>query len=349
MPREVVAVAPRRLVFQEYEDSPLKPNEVRIKSRLSAEKHGTTLMIYRGISPFTEKTYDTKLGLFLKREAETPEGWASFPMHVGNMTVGVITEIGNAVKRFKVGDTVYGYLPIRETHTVAEDRVQSAPDELSDEELVCIDPATVALMAVREGNVKIGEKVAVFGLGAIGLMAIQMAKISGSTLVVGVEPIEKRRKLAERYGADLLLDPRQCDVGLEIKKMTNERGVDVTIETSGSYQALHQAIRGTRYGGTIVPVSWYHGEAKGLNLGEEWHFNRQVMVSGARVESQPYRDYPRWDRRRVYDTVVQLFTQKRLKVEGMLDPIVKFDDVIEAYRMIDEEPEKTVKLGVEYE
>jgi len=166
---------------------------------------------------------------------------------------------------------------------------------------------------------------------------------------LGIEPFEKRRQLAGNYGADILIDPGECDVGLEMKKATDGDGVDITIETSGSYQALHQAIRGTRYGGTIVPVSWYHGEAKGLNLGEEWHFNRQVLVSGARVESEPYRDHPRWDRKRIYDTVMKLFAQKRLSVEGMLDPVVKFDGVIEAYRMIDEEPWRTIKLAVRYE
>ena len=349
MPREVVAVAPRRLVFQEFEDSLLKLDEIRIRSRLSAVKHGTTLTMYRGVSPFTEKTFDSKLGLFVKREDRAGEGWAVFPMHIGNITVGVVTEIGSNVTRFKAGDKAFGYLPVRETHTVTEDRVQLAPEELSNEEMVCLDPAVVALMAVREGNVKIGEKVAVFGLGAIGLMAFQMCKLCGSSLVLGIEPFEKRRQLAGNYGADILIDPGECDVGLEMKKATDGDGVDITIETSGSYQALHQAIRGTRYGGTIVPVSWYHGEAKGLNLGEEWHFNRQVLVSGARVESEPYRDHPRWDRKRIYDTVMKLFAQKRLSVEGMLDPVVKFDGVIEAYRMIDEEPWRTIKLAVRYE
>lgn len=348
MPREVVAVTQRRLVFQEYEDPLLKSDEIRIRSRLSAVKHGTTLTMYRGVSPFAEKTFDSKLGLFLKKEDRKGEGWTVFPMHIGNITVGVVAEVGSDVTRFRAGDKVFGYLPVRETHTVTEDRVQSAPEELSDEEMVCLDPAVVALMAVREGNVKIGEKVAVFGLGAIGLMAVQMGKLCGSSLVLGIEPFEKRRELAGNYGADILIDPGECDVGLEMKKATDGDGVDITIETSGSYQALHQAIRGTRYGGTIVPVSWYHGEAKGLNLGEEWHFNRQVLVSGARVESEPYRDHPRWDRKRIYDTVMKLFAQKRLNVEGMLDPVVKFDKVIEAYRMIDEEPWKTIKLAVRY-
>jgi threonine dehydrogenase-like Zn-dependent dehydrogenase len=203
-------------------------------------------------------------------------------------------------------------------------------------------------MAVREGRIRLGDAVAIFGLGAIGLIAIQMAKLSGALFVIGVEPIERRRNLAKLYGADILIDPRSCDAGLEIRKVTGWKGVDIAIETSGSYSALHQAIRGVRYGGTIVPVSWYHGEAKGLNLGEEWHFNRQIMVSGARVESEPYRDYPLWDRKRIYETVIELFKRKYLKIDGILSPIVNFEESAEAYKMLDEKSEETIKLGIRY-
>jgi len=347
MPKELVAVGPRTPILREYEEPPLKPTQVRVKSTLSAVKHGTTLSIYRGETPFEEKTYDSNLHLFIPREMG--RGWRpTFPMSLGNMTVGIITEVGEKVERFKVGDRVYGYLPVRETHTISEDKVKKAPPELSDEEIVCIDPATVALMAVREGHVRLGDKIAVFGLGAIGLMTVLMAKLSGAILVIGVDPIEKRRNLAEAYGADVLIDPNVCDSGLEVRKATDYKGVDVSIEASGSYRALHHAIRGTSYGGTIVPVSWYHGNPTGLNLGEEWHFNRQVMISGARVESEPYREYPRWDRNRIYETVIELFRRKKLTVDGLLQPIVKIDEAAEAFRKIDERPWEAIKLAVRY-
>ncbi len=346
MPRELVLTAPRILEFRRYEEPKLKAKQIRIRSILTAEKHGTSLASYRGRSPFHVKRYDDRLKLFLPLEEKT----TIYPCHVGNMTVGVVVETGEGVSKFKVGDRVFGYLPVRETHTVDEDFtfIWKAPSELRDEELVCIDPATVALMAVREGCIRVGDMVAVFGLGAIGLMAVQISKVAGASKIIAVEPIELRRRLAEKYGADHVLNPNDCDVGLEVKKLTEGLGVDASIETSGSYRALHQAIRSTAYGGNVVPVSWYHGDAVGLDLGEEWHFNRQVMVSGARVESEPYRDYPRWTRIRVYTTVIELFKRKMLTVEGMLKPIVPFDDAIEAYRLIDEKPEETVKLAIRY-
>lgn len=348
MPRELVLVAPKTLKFREYEEPILRPKQVRIRSTLTAEKHGTTLAIYRGLTPFQTKRYDEHLKMFVPLSEEERRG--IYPCHVGNMTTGIIVETGKEVSKFKVGDRVFGYLPARETHTINEDFpfIWKAPPELKDEELVCIDPATVALMAVREGCVRVGDMVAVFGLGAIGLMVVQMAKIDGALKVIAVEPIELRLRLAEKYGADHVLNPNTCDVGLEIRRLTDGLGVDVSIETSGSYKALHQAIRATAYGGSIVPVSWYHGDAIGLDLGEEWHFNRQIMISGARVESEPYRDYPRWTRSRVYMTVIEFFRRKMLTVEGMLKPIVLFDEAIEAYKLIDEKPEETVKLAIKY-
>lgn len=319
-----------------------------MRSKLSAEKHGTSLAIYRGLSSLSERSYDPQMGIFLSKDAGAGQALSSFPMSLGNMTVGMVTEIGSEVTHLGIGDRAYGYLPIRETHTAPEDAVMKAPTELKDEELVCIDPAVVALMAVRESSLRIGDTVAILGAGAIGLMAVQISNLSGAARIICVEPMEMRRRAAEKFGADTSIDPRERDVGLEIKRLTDGKGVDVSLETSGSYNALQSAIRATCYGGVIVPVSWYHGEPKGLDLGEEWHFNRQVMVSGARVESEPYRDYPRWDGERVYDAVVELFRRRRLTAEGLLTPIVSLEEAVEAYRMIDERPEATIKLGVRY-
>lgn len=62
------------------------------------------------------------------------------------------------------------------------------------------------------------------------------------------------------------------------------------------------------------------------------------MISGARVESEPYREHPRWDRNRIYETVIELFRRKKLRVDGLLQPIVK----------IDERPWEAIKLAVRY-
>jgi threonine dehydrogenase-like Zn-dependent dehydrogenase len=348
MPLALLATGIRQPELREYDDRPPGPGEVLIRSTLSAEKHGTDLLFYRGESPFTHKTFDGEHGLFMPREGEatiTPE--AAMPL--GNATVGLVEEVGADVQGLHGGDRVYGYLPIRESHTVSARAVQLAPEGLSDEAVVCLDPALVALLGVREGRLQLGDTVAVFGMGAIGLMAVSLARLAGAARVIAVEPLPLRAELALARGADLVLDPRaDPDVGLRIRQATGMTGVDVALETSGSHSALHHAIRGTCYGGTIVPVAWYHGGAGALELGDEWHFNRQTLVSGARLESVPYRDHPRWDPARVERTVVDLFARGLLAPDGLLNPRVPIGQAADAYRLIDEHPDLCVKLAVDF-
>jgi len=119
MPRELVAIESKKPVLRKYEEKPLDENEVRIKTEFSSPKHGTELYVYRGASPFQDKEFSPEWRMFLPRKGAT----SLFPCSLGNMSVGTITEVGRKVSRFKIGDKVYGHLPIRETHTVAGRKV----------------------------------------------------------------------------------------------------------------------------------------------------------------------------------------------------------------------------------
>jgi threonine dehydrogenase-like Zn-dependent dehydrogenase len=343
MPRELIAVRPRQPVLREYEEPALQPDQVRVRSQFSAPKHGTEMHLYRGHSPFGQARWDAELEQFMPGEGED----RTFPMRLGNMTVGVVTEVGSAVSRFQVGDRVYGYLPIRETHTASEQRLEPVPAGMTPEQIVYLDPGEFALAAVRDANIRLGETVALFGLGAIGFMALQMARLSGAAWIAVVDPLPNRREIALRYGADLALDPREGDVSLAIKQANGRRGVDVAIEASGNYRALHEAIRVTALGGLTAPLAFYEGEATGLRLGEEAHMNRATLRF-TRGISDPNRDHPMWDRARILRHTEELLRSGRVRVEGLVHPIVPFADVVDAYRRIDEAPGESIKLGVVY-
>lgn len=370
MPRELIATAPRTPVIREYEEAPLDPAHIRIKTEFASPKHGTELVGYRN-DPVANRPYDFAWGANIPRPPE--EGLQGFPRPLGNMAVGTVIEIGSEVTRFAVGDRVFGHYPIRETQTVEETAADLLPDGISPEAAVCIDPLVMAL-AMRDAGIKLGDRVAIFGLGAIGLFAVQLAKTAGANWVVAVDPLENRRMLATRFGADAVLDPfaNDGDVGMEIRRLTGpapdptpraqtrltggylERptqtgnlGVDVAVETSGSVPALHQAIRGTRFGGTICMISFYGKDATGLYLGDEFHVNRLNLIS-ARAETQPGRDAPVWDLQRLVDLALAWLASGRMRTEGIITPIVSFDDSAEAYRAIDERPEESIKLGIRF-
>jgi threonine dehydrogenase-like Zn-dependent dehydrogenase len=128
---------------------------------------------------------------------------------------------------------------------------------------------------------------------------------------------------------------------------TAQLGVDVAVETSGSIQALHHAIRATRFGGTICVISFYGRDAAGLYLGDEFHINRLQIVS-ARAESLPLRDAPGWTLRRLVEVALGWLVSGRLQTEGIVAPVVPFEESDAAYRAIDEHPEQSIKLGIRF-
>ncbi len=369
MPRELIAVAPRTPELRNYEESPLEPAQIRIKTELASPKHGTELVGYRN-DPVASRPYDPAWGAVIPKPAG--DALAGFPRRLGNMAVGVVSEIGSGVTQFQAGDRVFGHFPIRETHTVDQAEADLLPEGLSAEAALCLDPVVMAL-AIRDAGIKLGDTVAVFGLGAIGLIALQLAKLAGAHTVIALDPLANRRELALTLGADIALDPTANggDAGLAVRRLTGEPedaprpatrlvggyreqdtqagqlGVDVAIETSGSTQALHQAIRSTRFGGTVCVVSFYGREATGLLLGEEFHINRLNLIS-VRAESLPMRDAPGWTLDRMVRLGLDWLASGRIRTEGIIFPIVPFEESADAYRMIDERPAESIKLGIRF-
>lgn len=353
MPKELVALAVRTPGLREYEEQPLGPGEVRLRTQYGSPKHGTELHGYRGDSPFADSHWDAEQALFLPGTAPGSD----FPRPLGNMAVGIVTEVGAGVAGVEVGDRVAGYGPLRETQRWAWGTpgaypgMRQLPEDMPWQAAVCLDPATVALGGIRDGNVRLGDRVAVFGLGAIGLLAVQLACLAGASFIAAIDPLETRRGVAAvsgASGADLVLDPTACDAGLEIRRATGGKGVDVALETSGSPQALHQAIRSLAFGGTVAITAWYSEFRGGLDLGREAHLNRPTFVF-TRAESEPHRDHPRWNHRRQADAVWALLADGRIDCHQIVQPVVPFAQVVDAYREIDEHPERSVKLGVRFD
>ncbi len=360
MPRELIVVAPRKAALREYAAPALGPSQVRIRTTFAAPKHGTESHAFRGDTPFAERAFDTEYRMFLP----AAEKRALFPRVMGNMAVGVITEVGRDVRGFAVGERVYGHLAAREIHTVDPNAVKapkppisSGPGEnvlhhlpagMSPEQAVLLDPAHFALAAVRDAQVRLGDRVAVFGMGAIGLLVVALSRLSGAEAVFAVDPLANRRDLAKRMGADSVLDPRSSDAAFEIKKATGKRGVDVSIEASGSYAALQEAIRAAHFSGLVVTVSFYFGQGTALRLAEEWHHTRVTVRSSMPVWGNPSRDAPAWDDERVEETALGLMSAGRIPTEGLVHPIVTFEESPAAIEEAIERPERSIKLGIRF-
>ena len=343
MPRRLAITAPHKVEVLEYQDNPLEPHQVRVKTELASGKHGTTLAGFDGLN-FQGQRFDPEMRLFVEAESKTEASNA--PQGTGTTGVGTITEIGSKVTRWKVDTQVFGFMDVRETNVCHEERLWEL-GELHPHLALCVEPAYVAFHCIRESQVRFGDSVAIIGLGALGLLAMRMAVQAGTEMVFCVDTLSSRRDWATQNGADHVFHPTAGDAALEIHQLTGGCGVDVAIELAGTYPALNTAIRCVRVGGTVCAAGFYQGEAHGLWLGRGWHQNRLTMIvpHGCGWGHLP-RDYPRWDGKRAYDCIVHMMRQGKLTADGLIDPVVSLEQGPEVFRLIEHEPDKVIKFAI---
>ena len=360
MPRKLAFTGGYKVGLVEYDERPLAPHEVRVQTEYASGKHGTPLAIMDGLSE-RGQIWDDEMRLFIPEEgADGRYDLSGAP--VGASGVGTIIDVGTDVADWRLGDRIISFLDVSETNIVGTRRklpwdgpplwLDGCIWPLGDIDpltALCFEPAFVAFHCIRESGVRFGDKVAVIGLGAIGLLSVRLAALSGAEQIFAVDPLSKRRKLALEYGAHHALDPVELDAALEIHKLTGRPGVDVAIELSATYQGLHSAIRATRMEGTICASGVYQGEGRGLWLGREFHRNRLTMIVpfGCFLGHKP-RDYSRWDEYRAYDAIISMMRQGALTAPGLIQPLVSLDEGPAAWDLVVNEPAEVVKFGIRF-
>jgi alcohol dehydrogenase len=165
-----------------------------------------------------------------------------------------------AIGGWRFGNTINGaqaeYLLVPN----AQANLAKIPDELTDEQVVLLaDIASTGFSGAESGNILIGDTVVVFAQGPIGLCATAGAKLMGASFIIGVESDPVRMKMSKRMGADVVLDPNDGDLVLEIKKLTGG-GADVAIEALGIQQTFENCLRCLRPGGTLSSLGVYSGK-----------------------------------------------------------------------------------------
>ncbi len=221
--------------------------------------------------------------LFIPSDAPHPLTGKTLPIIMGHEFAGEVVDVGSRVTRFKPGDRVgpdvlltCGECYWCKRHQVATCPNQGAlglaadgglaefcvvpefmciplPNGMSWEAAAIAEPTSVAVRAVRRGQITVGETVAVFGGGTIGQLAAQAARVAGAAEVYVIEPQASRRALAEQLGATATFDPMAGDPVEWLREQTGI-GPDVTIEAAGAPQAAPTAIDAVRPGGRAVIV-----------------------------------------------------------------------------------------------
>jgi 2-desacetyl-2-hydroxyethyl bacteriochlorophyllide A dehydrogenase len=332
---------PRKIRFDSYDERALEPNEVLLRTLFSGISAGTEMTIYRGSNPYAKKRWDSELKLFLNAQHDP----RMYPTPLGYEEVGRVVEVGPQVEGLSASDLVYGSWGHR-TGVILPGRVavqnRMSPDA-DPRHGIFARIGAIALNGILDAQINVGEVVAIFGAGVVGLICCALARLSGAT-VVAVDVSAKRLEHAHAY-ADVLV---REDAAVQIKKLTNNRGADVVIEATGSDVALNEAIRSVVYSSRVVSLGFYQNNAQGLYLGEEFHHNRVSIVCSQISAVNPALSY-RWDVPRLERTIMELQHSGRLDLIPLITHAYPFERSTEAYQLLEEHPEDAVQVVLRFD
>jgi len=346
MPTVVEFAAPGRVGLVDCPSEDLPPGHVRLRTWYSGISTGTELTAYRGTNPYLAKKWDPERRLFVSGAPPSfgypVKGW-------GYSEVGEVLEVADDVTGLAPGDRVAGVWGHRSEGILAVDAENwlLLPAEVSPLHGVFARVGAIALNAVLAAEIRLSEAVAVFGQGVIGLLTTQLACLSG-TRVVAVDAYAHRLALAERLGALASVDaavPRGA--GAATRDIVGARGADAAIELSGSYRALHEAIRTVGVEGVVVASGFYQGEGLGLRLGEEFHHNR-VRIRASQIGGTPLTLGPRWHQRRLIETFLEQLAARRVSVDPLVTDVVAAEDVGRAFEVLDGGAPETLQVVLRF-
>ena len=238
-------------------------------------------------------------------------GTYHFPTIPGHEFCGEVEEVGTEITKFRKGDRVavaplmpcftcefcqngdygqcndYNFLGSRtdggfaQFVKVPEVNLIKMPDEVSFQEGATIEPAAVTLHGIRKVGINVGDTVAVLGCGAIGLFAIQFAKIMGATKVIAVDIAQDKLELAKKIGADECINGAAFDVVEKINELTGGCGVNVAVETAGVNITQEQCLRIAKKQGRVLYLGTAHRDVVIPPKSFECIVRNEITIVGA--------------------------------------------------------------------
>jgi len=296
-------------------------------------------------------------------------------MTLGHEGVGVVHQVGSEVKNFKPGDRVvvgaitpdWDSLAAQDGHSSqsggplggwkfsntkdgvfaeyfhvnqADGNMAKIPSEVPDDVAVyCCDMLSTGFMGAENGHIPLGGTVAVFAQGPVGLMATAGAKLLGAGLIIAVESVPSRQKLARAYGADQIVDFTREDVVTRILELTGGEGVDTAIEALGADLTFQTAVKVTKPGGTISNIG-YFGEGEFIRIPRaEWGVGMAEisivtgLCTGGRLRME---------------RLLRLLAGKRLDPTQLTSHTFPFEEMERAFEVSDKKLDDVVKCLITF-
>jgi len=238
-----------------------------------------------------------------------------FPYFPGHECTGIVEKVGEGVTTLKKGDRVV-CIPMAnpcgrcifcregkdqfcvnrtkqelggfaEYLAAEEKKIYPLPEDITLELGTLVEPLSIAIHAIDLADIRAGDSVLIIGGGAIGLLLLELVLVSGTKMVILSEPDEKRRNLARKLGADVVVNPNRENLLEIIKSCTQNLGVDVAFEAVGRAETCEQAIELVKKGGKVIFVGVVPPE-KQIKLKPFEVFSKELVIKGVGINFHTY-------------------------------------------------------------
>lgn len=243
---------------------------------------------------------------------------------------------GHAIGGWRLGNTIDGCQAEYVRVPFAMANLAPIPDALSDEQvLMCPDIMSTGFGGAENGGIRLGDTVAVFAQGPIGLCATAGARLRGATRIIAVDRLPERLAMARRMGADEVIDYSARDPVEEILRLTGGRGVDVAIEALGTQQTFENCLRCLRPGGTLSSLGVYSGklslpvDAFASGLGD--HHIVTTLCPGGKERMR---------------RLINVVASKRLDLQPLVTHRFRLEQIKDAYELFANQRDGVLKVAI---
>lgn len=335
---------PKVITYREEVLPPLKKDHVQICTKFSAISAGTEMLMYRGDFPDDLLT-DVSISALA--------GQLKYPMKYGYSLVGQITDVAKNVDRKLVGKWAFVFHPHQTELVVNLSDLFLIPPSITPLEALFFPNLETAISVVMDARPVLGERIVIFGQGVVGLLTTALLAKIPHSMLIAIDPIKKRLKMAKKFGADHVLSPLDKNyhrslqqlLGVRLASHNESAGADLVVELSGNPDTLNSALELAGYQARIIVGSWYGNKIAFLNLGKHFHRHR-LQITGSQVSTiSPYLR-GRWNKQRRFDFTWHMLT--KIKPSSLISHRIPFSMAENAYQLIDQQPDSILQVVLTY-
>lgn len=313
------------------------PGEVRIRAIASQISAGTEMLFYRGQVPADMPVDATIAGM--------GEAFA-YPLKYGYALVGRVAALGEGVEAGWLDRRVFAFHPHESAFIARPADLIPLPEGVDVESGTFLPSAETAVTLLLDGAPLLGERVAVFGQGIVGLLVATLLGRMPLDRLVSVDAIPLRRAASLAAGAHQSSPPGDAQaLRVLLRGEGAAEGADLAYELSGSPEGLDEAIAVTGTSGRVVIGSWYGAKPAALHLGGRFHRSRITLI-GSQVSSIAPALRGRWDRTRRFAAAWSLI--RTLDAGALVTHRYPVEAAAEAYDLLDRRPERALGVLLTY-